>query len=172
VRPIHPVLLLSVLLGSACAPARAAAPAPAPAQASPAVEPGGCSGTLSGAVTASFACTVTARIEGTLATVTIVADGPVEGLRALSPATVSLPVPIPSGTYGGEALRSAASSLETRDGRAFAAGPGKGEVTLTVDQAERYRQSPNHLVMAGSLKARLVAERPAKGGDVILEVRF
>lgn len=145
----------------------AALTAPALARA----QSGGCTGTLSGAVTGTFTCSVTARIEGNVATVAIAADGPVEGVRSLKPGTMSLTVPVPSGTYTGEALKGAAASVETTSGATFAAGAGKGEVTLTVDQAERYRQAPNNLVMSGSLKARLV---PAKGGtgEVIVEVRF
>jgi hypothetical protein len=161
--------VLAVLLGGT-APAPSA-PAGAPAPSTQAADPSGCAGTLSGAVTARFACTVTAQIKGEVATVTIEVNGPVEGLRALKPAVVSLPVPIPSGSYSGVALRSAASSLETTGGKSFVAGPGQGEVTLTVDQAERYKQSPNHLVMAGSLRARLVAAHHGKD-EVILEVRF
>jgi hypothetical protein len=135
-----------------------------------AVEPGGCTGTLAGAVTARFACTVTTRIEGTVATLVVAVDGPVAGVRSLKPGTVSLAVPIPSGSYSGEALKGAAASLETTSGVAYAAGAGRGEVTLVVDQAEPYRQAPNHLVVSGSLKARLV---PAKAGqEVVVEVRF
>lgn len=158
---MRPTTLPSLLLLAAAL----AAPSLARAQSS------GCTGTLSGAVTATFTCSVAARIEGNLATVTITADGPVEGVRALKPGTVSLAVPVPSGTYTGEALKGAAASLETASGATFSAGAGKGEVTLTVEQAERYRQAPNNLVMSGSLKARLV---PAKGGkgEVLVEVRF
>ena len=166
------LLTMAPALSSAMAPAAAPAPAPAPApEATQRAEPGGCTGTLSGAVTASFACTVTAAIEGNVATVTIAADGPVTGLRELKPATVSLPLPVPSGSYSGEALKSAASSLVTSAGAAYSAGPGKGEVTLTVDQAERYRQAPNFLVMSGSLKARLLPAKPGKG-EVVVEIRF
>jgi hypothetical protein len=142
-----------------------AAPALARAQAS------GCTGTLSGAVTGTFTCSVAARIEGSVATVTISADGPVAGVRSLKPGTVSLAVPVPSGTYSGEALKGAAASVETASGATFAAGGGKGEVTLTVDQAERYRQAPDNLVMSGSLKARLVSAKGGKG-EVLVEVRF
>jgi len=167
--PVFLAALLVVTLLGATPPATPATTSP-PA-AAPTPTPGGCTGTLSGAVSASFSCTVTTTIDGTVATVTIAADGPVAGVRELKPATVSLPLPVTSGSYSGEALRSAASSLVTSSRTAYSAGPGKGEVTLTVDQAERYRQAPNHLVMSGSLKARLV---PATGGkgDVILEVRF
>jgi len=152
--------------------ALAGAPTPAaPAPAAQPTEPSVCTGTLSGAVTATFACTVTARIEGNVATVTIAVEGPVAGVRALQPGTVSLAVPVPSGTYAGEALKSAASSVETASGVAYAAGAGRGEVTLTVDQAERYKQAPNHLVMSGSLKARLVPAKPGQG-EVVVEVHF
>ncbi len=160
-------LLLATLLG---APTTAPAPT-APPAATPSAEPPTCTGTLSGAVTASFTCTVTARIEGTVATVTIAADGPVAGLRALKPATVSLPMPVPPGTYAGAALRSASSSVETASGASFAAGAGKGAVTLDVVQAERYRQAPNNLVMSGSLQARLVPPQGGQG-EVLVEVRF
>jgi hypothetical protein len=162
--------LLSSLLGAPAPAAPPPATAPAAEAAQPA-DPTGCTGTLSGAVTATFGCSVTARIEGNLATVTITADGPVAGVRALKPGTVSLSVPVPSGTYSGEALKGAAASVETTAGATFTAGAGKGEVTLTVDQAERYRQAPNNLVMSGSLKARLLPARGGKG-EVVVEVRF
>ncbi len=137
----------------------------------PASEPTGCTGTLSGAVTASFTCTVAATVEGKSVKVVIASDQPVTGLRSLKPVTLVLAAPVSNGSYTGEALGSAASSLETAAGASYTAGAGKGEVTLTVDQAERYKQAPSSLVMSGSLKARLV---PAKGGkgDVTLEVRF
>ena len=160
--PILPAALLAATLLGAPAPTT-------PPAAVPAAEPSGCTGTLSGAVTASFGCTVTARVEGKVATVVITVAGPVAGLRALQPGTVSLALPVASGAYSGEALSAASASLETTAGARYAAG--RGDVTLTIDQAERYRQSPNHLVMSGSLKARLL---PAPGGkgEVLVEVRF
>ena len=175
--PTASALLLAALLGAptpttppAAPPAAKATPAPANQPAQPA-DPSGCSGTLSGAVTATFACSVETRIEGGLAKLVVSVEGPVAGVRALQPATVSLPVPLPSGSYTGAALKSASSSVETAAGASFAAGPGRGEVTLVVDQAEQYRQMPNHLVMSGSIKARLV---PAKGGkgEVVVEIKF
>lgn len=160
---VSAALLLALLAG-----------APPPTPATPpvaATEPGGCTGTLSGAVTATFSCTVTARVEGQVATVTVAVDGPVAGVRTLLPGTVSLATPVGSGAYTGEALASASARVETAAGATFQAGKGRGEVTLTVDQAESYRQAPHHLVMSGSLKARLL---PAQGGkgEVVVEVRF
>jgi len=165
--PFLPAALLAATLLGAPPPATPATTSPPAAASAP--TPGGCTGTLSGAVTASFGCSVTATIEGKVATVVITVAGPVAGLRALQPGTVSLALPVASGAYSGEALSAASASLETSAGARFAAG--RGDVTLTVDQAERYRQSPNHLVMSGALKARLV---PARGGtgEVLVEVRF
>jgi hypothetical protein len=60
----------------------------------------------------------------------------------------------------------------TDAGKAFAAAGTRGEVTLVIDQAERYPQARGFWVVSGTLRARLVPEGKGGEGELTLDVRF
>src|SRR5512137_2633060 len=93
-----PLAALITVAALAATPAPAAPPEPA--------GPGSCAASLSGGVTARFDCSVTARVEGKVLTITLTADGPVAGLRALQPTVLKVAMPVAPGTYAGAALAS------------------------------------------------------------------
>ncbi len=131
---------------------------------------GRCTGTLSGAVQGTFTCSVTATSDATTAQVVITADAPIPGVRTLTPARFELRGPMTTGTRTLATLGKGGASLETAGGARYAAAGERGEVTLTVEQAERYPHVPG-VAVSGPLDARLV---PASGaeGEVRMKVTF
>ncbi len=148
-------LLAAALLAASLAPAAASA--------------GDCSGTLSGAVQGTFACRVSVSAEAGKVRMVITADAPVPGVRALTPARFELPGPATLGTHTLATLGKGEASVETAGGARYAASGDRGEVVLTVDQAERYPRLG--LLVSGSLDARLVPAGDATG-EVRLKVTF
>jgi hypothetical protein len=133
---------------------------------------GACAGTVAGAVIGEFTCSVTVRVEGERTLLEIATDGPVAGLAALAPASFELPSPLRPGTLTLATLGPGRARAVTDAGKAFAAAGTRGEVTLVIDQAERYPQARGFWVVSGTLRARLVPEGKGGEGELTLDVRF
>jgi hypothetical protein len=128
-----------------------------------------CSGVLSGAVTGTFACSVTLRTDGGKTRLVISTDDRVAGVRALLPASFDLPGPLQARTYTLRTLGGGESRVETSAGARYLASAGQGEAELILDRVERYAQPRGFLLVSGTLHARLVGPGP---GVVTLDVRF
>lgn len=132
----------------------------------------GCSGSVAGAASGEFTCSVTVRVDGAKALLEIAPEGKVAGLAALSPASFELPSPLRPGTWTLATLGPGRARAVTDGGQAFAAQGTRGEVTLVIEQAERYPQARGFYVVSGTLTARLVPERAGGAGELTLDVRF
>jgi hypothetical protein len=154
------------------APATAAPAAPAKAEVVPVDDtPVTCTGTLSGAVKGQFNCRVEVSIAGDTATFKVEPLGAVPGVRTLVPADFQLAMPLRMQAYGRDAITGGSAVVELSGGDRFTASGRRGEVALTLESAERYKQSPNSYVVSGTLRAHLVADGQALG-EVVLDLRF
>jgi hypothetical protein len=154
------------------APASKAAP-PAQAEAAPVDDgnPVTCTGTLSGAVKGQFNCRVTVSIGGDVATFKVEPLGAVPGVRTLVPADFQLAMPLRAQAYGREAVKGGSAVVELASGDRYTASGRRGEVALTLESAERYKQAQKFYVVSGTLLAHLVADGAAQG-EVVLDLRF
>lgn len=148
----------------------AAAPSPSAAQ------PATCSGTLDGAVKATFECTVSLERsrQGKAVTLVISPVGAVTGVRSFQPARFDIPEPISVKTYRLDTLGPGRSRLETARGKVFSATRSKatrGDVELSLDTVERERSASGGYTVSGTLHARLAAGG-ARADPVILDVTF
>jgi hypothetical protein len=164
------LLALALATGAHAAPPPPAPPAPARAEPGP-DEPITCTGTLAGAVTGTFSCKVTVSIAGAQAAFRVEPLSAVRGVRTLVPADFALAMPLRPTTYSREAVAGGAAVVELEDGRRYAASARRGEVTLSLESAERYRQARNFYVTSGTLVAHLVGDGTERG-EVVIEVRF
>lgn len=177
-------LAAAALLCAACATTSAAAPTAKPSapaasatQAPPAAAPPDdgtpvtCTGTLSGAVKGQFPCRVTVAIDGATATFTVVPLAGVAGVRTLVPAAFQLTAPLRPQSYARDAITAGEAVVELLGGQRYTASGRRGEVALTLDSAERYKQAQNFYVVSGTMRAHLVADGGALG-EVVLELRF
>jgi len=154
------------------APARPGPAAPMPAAAAPSDggEPITCTGRLSGAVTATFTCGVTATISGDVVTFHVEPLGGVPGVRTLLPADFELAMPLRAATYAREAIGGSAV-VELEGGQRYTASARRGEVSLVLESAERYVQARNFYVVSGTLTAHLVGDGQLRG-EVVVDLRF
>ena len=154
------VAVLAILL--AAPPARAQAP--------------GCSGTLSGAVTGAFDCTVAmGKAAGKAISFVLTPAAKVPGTKAFAPGALEIRGPLEKKTYTSRALGQGKATLTTEAGAIFTATAGKGgkgEMALTIAEAERYAQLPGRYVVNGTYQARLVPAKKAKKGEVVVDVQF
>lgn len=158
---VHRIVLVALL--GALLPSRGRGQSPA------------CSGTLTGAVRATFACSVSVtRGSGEAVDFTISAAEAIAGVRSFKPASFALPGQPSVQVYRLESLGRGESFLQTSRGKVFRAtraGGDRGAVELALDTVERERSAPGSYTVSGSLHARLVAE--GKPEDVvILDVTF
>jgi hypothetical protein len=152
--------------GSKAAPAAQANAAPADDG-----DPVTCTGTLSGAVKGQFTCRVTVSIEGDVATLKVEPLGAVPGVRTLVPADFQLGMPLRAQAYGRDAIKAGTAVVELERGDRYTASGRRGEVALTLESAERYKQAQKFYVVSGTLLAHLVADGAAQG-EVVLDLRF
>jgi hypothetical protein len=173
-------LLLAATFTASAAPATAGQPPaggeaapPASAEATPADDgtPVTCTGTLSGAVKGQFTCRVTVSIEGDVATFKVEPLGAVPGVRTLVPADFQLAMPLRAQAYGREAVQGGSAVVELASGDRYTASGRRGEVALTLESAERYRQAQRFYVVSGTLRVHLVADGAAQG-EVVMDLRF
>jgi len=155
-----------MLLRAAAAVALAAALAPSSARA--------CSGTLTGAATGAFDCTVTVTPgkDGHYSVV-VAPSGKIAGVERFLPATFEFAGRPMAGTYTLATFSGARASLQTTGNTAYraglAAGRRQGEVTLSIDTVER--EARGGVTVSGRMNARLV---PAigTGPPVVVVVDF
>jgi hypothetical protein len=135
-----------------------------------------CSGTLSGAVTGAFDCTVAMGKAGAgNVSFVLTPAAKVPGTKAFAPGSLEIRKPLEMKSYPSQALVQGEASLTTSAGAVFAATggkAGKGEVTLTIANMERYAQLPGRYVVNGTYQARLVPAKKAKKGEVVVDVQF
>lgn len=173
-------LLLSATSAASAAPTTAAgatAGSTAAPQAQAAATPGDdgnpitCTGTLSGAVKGQFTCRVTVSIAGDVATFRVEPLAAVAGVRTLVPADFQLAMPLRSQAYGRDAVKGGSAVVELATGDRYTASGRRGEIALTLESAERYKQAHKFYVVSGTLVAHLVADGAALG-EVVLDLRF
>jgi hypothetical protein len=135
-----------------------------------------CSGSLSGAVTGAFDCTV-AMGKGGAGTISFVLTpaANVTGTKAFAPGSLEIRGPLEMKTYTSQALVQGKASITDSAGAIFAATGGKrgkGQVTLTVANLERYAQLPGRYLVNGTYQARLVPAKKARKREVVVDVQF
>jgi hypothetical protein len=156
------------LVGSAFAADPPKAPADVPAAVTPSTaaatngSDSPCTGTLTGAVKATFACTVTVtKKDGGLVAFQVMPVGDVKGLKSFSPATFSIKGPVTVQTYFHRDLAEAHASAVTSGGKKFSASENlgdRGDIEVQVQSMEMTRNRfplgtvhvHAHLVPAGA----------------------
>jgi hypothetical protein len=133
-----------------------------------------CSGTLSGALTGSFECTVavTAGQSGQFSIV-MAPSGKIDGVERFLPATFEFSGRPAVGILTLATLSGARASLQTTGKATYraglAAGKRQGEVTLTLETVER--EARGGFTVSGTLHARLTPVS-GKGAPVVVDVAF
>ena len=102
-----------------------------------------CSGDISGAVAASFNCTVKMKkaADGTV-TFTVTPNAPVKGLKSFAPATFSIKPPVSVQTYTHRDLAKAEAQAVTSSGKKYHAtgqGADRGDIEVEVVSVEHQR---------------------------------
>ena len=141
------------------------------ASAARAAEPSTCTGEISGAIRASFNCTVSVEARGKVTQFTITATGPVAGLKSIAVADYQLPAPLSVGRYDDETRPSGSSKLETATGARYVSGTATDTVILYIDTAERMRGPTARYLTSGRLEVVLVPVS-GKGPEAKLKVLF
>lgn len=142
----------------------------------PAAEPARCEGTLSGDVTAKFACSVVLGTQagGDLAFV-ISIPGPLEGVPSLVPGAFELPAPAKKGTFTLNELGMGKASVAKEGGALYTAtktSSQRGEVTLTLTSVKRSAKIPGGYDVRGTYRAKLVPVGGGLTGEVVVDVKF
>ena len=141
------IAALASLAALLATPARAEAPPATGADAD-------CQGELSGAVTATFNCTVKAVVakDGKV-TFTVKPNAKVKGLKEFGPITFSIPSPITAQTYTHRDLAGASAAAVTADGKKYAASAelaDRGDIEVQVVSTMRTK---GQKALIGMLKA-------------------
>ena len=152
------VTCLSALLASAATDARAA-------------ETSTCTGTITGAVKATFSCTVIAEAKGKGTQFTITANGPVAGLKSILVADYQVPGALTVGRFDDETRPTGSSQLTTAAGAKYVSGTATDTVILYIDTAERMRGPTARYLTSGRLEVVLVPVG-GKGPEAKLKVLF
>jgi len=164
--------LRPALLAAALALTLAAPPAPARAE-TPA-----CTGTLSGAFTATFRCAVTVRDLGDgTAVLDIRQTEKVEGIGAFGVGAWVIPGKPAKGTYAFGALGMGKSSvIIEKDGALFSATrtslQSRGEVTLELAAVKPLASPAGTYEVHGSFRARLLPIANIHKDEIALAVKF
>jgi hypothetical protein len=141
-----------------------------------AAEPSRCAGTLSGDVTATFACSVVVGTQsGGAAAFVINIPGPIEGVPSLVPGAFQLEGPVAAGTYTLSELGMGKASVAVEGGALYTAtktSSQRGEVTLTLASVKKSRKVPGGLDVRGTYRARLLPVGGGQRGEVVVDVRF
>jgi hypothetical protein len=142
-----------------------------------AAEPAGCAGTLSGAFTATFRCTVVARDlpDGT-AVVEISLAEKVEGLASFGVGSWIIPGKLGKGRYAFDALGLGKSSLVIdKEGVLYTASRttrGRGDASFDLASVERRAAPAGTYAIHGRYRARLIPLASARTDEVVVEVTF
>jgi len=154
---------LAAALAFEPAPARAEAPA--------------CTGTLSGAFTATFTCIVSVRDLGDgTAVIDLRQAEKVEGIGAFGVGSWILPAGAAKGSYPFEALGLGKSSvILDKDGALFTATKTSGtygEVSLDLTSVVAQKSPPGTYAVHGSFRARLLPKGNLRKDEIVVEVKF
>jgi len=146
---------------------------PGPARA----EQPGCTGTLSGAFTATFRCSVTVRdLDDGNAVIDLAQAEKVEGIGAFGVGSWIIPGTPAKGSYPFDALGQGKSSLILdRDGALFTATRttrGFGEVSLELTSVTKQQRPPGTYAVHGSFRARLLPKGNLHKDEVVVTVKF
>lgn len=168
---------LALAAGPALAePAKAGAPAKPAAAAKPA-GPAACTGTLSGAFTATFKCGVVVRDLGDgTAVIEFAVNGSVDGIHSFTPGGWIIPGVPAKGAYPFAALGQGRSGLILdADGTLFSAQrtyQERGEASLTLTKVKRSTAVPGTWEVSGSFTATLPAAASRRTDSVTVQVKF
>jgi hypothetical protein len=168
---------LALTVGTARAePAKASAPAKPAAAAKPA-GPATCTGTLSGAVQATFKCGVVMRDLGDgTAVIEFALAEKLDGIQSFSPGGWIIPGVPAKGTYPFGALGEGRSGLILEaDGTLFSAQrtyQERGEVSLTLTKVKKSAATPGTWEVSGSFTAKLPAAASKRTDAITVEVKF
>lgn len=144
------------------------------ATAARAAEPGlaTCSGTLAGAVRATFACDVSASVEADGTHLRITPRGAIAGVKSSVLADYVFKGRLNVGRYEDETRPAGVSKVVADSGASYAADGSIDAVIISIDVAERHKQTPNVVVVSGKLKAVLKGPGGKPGDVVTLDVAF
>jgi hypothetical protein len=126
-----------------------------------------CTGSVTGAVQASFDCTLkVVKKTGDVVTFQLELAAPIQGLDLVQPVSFSLKLPITSRTYTSRDLVDARAKATTRTGKLLSVnreGGGRGYLEVQVDSVERDRAT-----MIGTLHVRIqmVPADPKDGTEI------
>jgi hypothetical protein len=127
-----------------------------------------CLGSVSGAVSAVFDCTVKVieKKGGDVVTFEIKLTAPVKGLKSFEPATFAIKLPLSPQTYTHRDLASASASAVTAGGKKFSASGAvadRGDFEVQVESVKQVRT-----VRVGSMKihAHLVPVDPKDKAEI------
>lgn len=157
-------LLLPLLL--ACA-ARAGA-------AEPPMKPA-CEGTLSGAVTGTFACTAVVATREGRTFFSLDGVGPLDGVASYAPGAFELEKGPAATTYTLETLGMGRASVAKDGGALYMASKTtstRGEVTLVLASVKKDPKVKGAFTAHGTYRARLLPAHSGKEGEVLVEARF
>ncbi len=136
--------------------------------------PPSCKGSLSGAVTASFDCTVTVAPAGDGRTyATIQPTAPVEGLPGFAPGSFDVTDVLRPGTWTLDDLGMGKASVAAPGGTLFTATKTtgqRGEVRLVWKRVKKLEGG--RWEVSGSYRARLLPVGAGKTGEVLVVVEF
>jgi hypothetical protein len=157
-------------------PAKEGAPAKPAAAAKPA-GPATCTGTLSGAFTATFKCGVVVRDLGDgTAVIEFALDGSVDGIHSFTPGGWIIPGVPAKGTYPFGALGQGRSGLILdADGTLFSAQrtyQERGEVSLSFTKVKRSTTVPGTYEVSGTFSATLPAAASKRTDAIVVQVKF
>ncbi len=131
-----------------------------------------CTGSVTGAVQASFDCTLkVVKRTGDVVTFRLELAAPIQGLDLVQPVSFSLKLPITTRTYASRDLVDARAAATTRTGKALSVnreGGGRGDLEVQVESVERDRAT-----MLGALQVRvhMVAADPKDGTEIRMNVQ-
>jgi hypothetical protein len=138
--------------------------------------PPACEGTLSGAVTARFACTVVLATQPDGATYLVIhGNAPIEGVPSYAPGAFEIPGPVAERTYTLDTLGMGRASVAAEGGTLYMASKTsaqRGEVTLVLLRVIKDPAAPGTFVAHGTYRARLLPVGAGKPGEVVVDVRF
>jgi len=163
---LRPALLAALALTLAAPPAPARAEAPA------------CTGTLSGAFTATFKCAVAVRdLEDGTAVIDIRQTEKVEGIGAFGVGAWVIPGKPAKGTYAFGALGMGKSSvIIEKDGALFSATrttlQSRGEVTLELTKVTPLAGQAGAYEVHGAFRARLLPIGNIHKDEIAVAVKF
>jgi hypothetical protein len=134
-----------------------------------------CRGTLSGAVTGRFRCSVALEVAGDGKTYFVLtARESIDRVPSYAPGAFEVPDPVTPATYTLDTLGMGRASVALEGGALYTAtktSSQRGEVTLALRSVRRARPAGAYTVH-GTYRARLVPAGAGKRGEVVVEVTF